>query len=123
MKRIFFFGIMAAVIMVALASSLSHAQPYPAAGRVVLPNGDPVQGMMVGIWWDGVNHGYVYTNSNGVWNAGIPLCSLFVTASVGPPTKENTQKATAFIQCSGSTTFADIVLACGGPRQPPCPHQ
>lgn len=116
MKRISFFAFAVAAILVVLAASPSYAWWYDAGGQVLLPNDDPVVGITVYLYVGGSYIGYDVTDSNGTWSFSFPNCNVVAQAMVD-------SAVSAVIQCSGFTTFPDIVLKCGGPKEPPCPQQ
>jgi hypothetical protein len=121
-RRTLFSLVVVCLAVLAIAAP-SLAWFYPAGGAVELPNGDRLPDFPVRFYNEsGWLIGYTYTNSVGVWSYYFPYCNTFVTACVGPYRLKTTECVTALIQCSGSTPFATIVLECGGPKQPPCPH-
>ena len=124
-KRVLLSAVVVALLMISIGAGSSFAW-YHARGRVIIPDGDPVVGIGVNFYRcsDGQFMGMDYTDNNGYWDADFVYCSMCVRACVGPfRMKGTTECVSNFILCSGTTHFADIVLECGGPKQPPCPHQ
>jgi hypothetical protein len=122
-KKQIFSGILAAIILVALAAGSSYAWPNHLYGRVLLPNGDPVVGLQVTLHFPQTGrYANVTTNYLGKWFLDLNDdldCNSQAYEQVG------TQKVYATIVCTSPfwTYFADLILQCGGPKQPPCPHQ
>jgi hypothetical protein len=110
------------VLVIGVAPSI--AQFYQADGAVELPNGDRLPDFPVAFYnLSGWLIGSTYTNSAGVWQYSFYDCNVYVTACVGPYRPYGTTECQReLIQCSGVTHFDTIVLECGGPKQPPCPH-
>jgi hypothetical protein len=127
-KRILLSAVLAA-FLVAVGASVCLAwcyNSYEGKGQVTIPNGDPVVGILVKFyrWGDGQYIGCTTTNDYGYWSYCFPYCQAFYTACVGEfRRKGTTECVTEIIGCSGITWFDDIVLECGGPKQPPCPSQ
>jgi len=116
--------LIALVTCFALPSSASP--PYKAWGKVVIPNGDPVVGVTVVFYVGEQRVGVTDTNDQGVWQfESWAYCDVYypVTACLGSLSGRG-ERVTGIIACDGPPTqFPDIVLQCGGPRQPPCPTQ
>jgi hypothetical protein len=125
-KRVLLSAMIVALLMITVGAGSSLAWYYHARGRVIIPDGDPVVGIGVNFYRceDGQKLGTVYTDDNGYWDAYFVYCEMCITACVGRfRMKGTTECVSSFIWCSGITWFEDIVLECGGPKQPPCPHQ
>jgi hypothetical protein len=121
-RRTLFSLVLVFLVLLALASP-SLAWFYHGGGAVELPNGDRLPDFPVNFYnQSGYFIGSTYTNSVGIWSFYFPYCNNFYTACVGPYRLKTTECVTALVQCSGSTYFGTIVLECGGPKQPPCPH-
>jgi hypothetical protein len=116
-------AVLVALAVIAVGAVPSVAWFYHAGGAVELPNGDRLPDFPVRFYnANGWLIGYTYTNSVGIWSYSFANCNIFVTACVGPYRLKTTECVTELIQCSGTTHFDTIVLECGGPKQPPCPH-
>lgn len=113
-------------LMTCIALPSSASPPYKAWGRVVIPNGDPVVGISVLFFCGQQQVGITTTNDQGVWEfESWAYCNVYypITACIGFLGGKG-ERVTAIIACDPPPTqFPDIVLNCGGPRQPPCPTQ
>lgn len=124
-KRLLLSAVIVAALMITIGAGSTMAWYYHATGRVIVPDGDPVEGIAVNFYHcgNGQGMGAVYTDENGYWDAYFVYCDMCVTACVGPFRRKGTTECVSnIIGCSGTTVFATIVLECGGPKQPPCPH-
>lgn len=121
-KRILLSAVIVAVVSTVAATSCL-AVIRPGGGKVVTPFDDPVEGITVKFYRGSTCIGSTTTNSQGTWSVYFYFCDELCTACVGSYRPKSTECVTELIQCSGYTAFADIVLECGGPKQPPCPGQ
>ena len=121
-KRILLSAVIVALVWTVAATSCL-AVIRPGGGKVVTPFDDPVVGITVNFYLGSTWIGDATTNSQGVWSVYFYFCDEICTACVGSYRPKSTECAAAIIQCTGYTSFPDIVLECGGPKQPPCPGQ
>jgi hypothetical protein len=127
-RRVVLSVVIAALLAVGWVSLLLASCPIPwfeGIGQVVIPGGQPVVGIYVKIYResDGYCVGGDYTDDEGYWSWCFPYCWNSYIACVGDLRENTTECVCDTIVCSGITWFPDIVLECGGPKQPPCPSQ
>ena len=97
---------------------------HDCGGKVTIPNGEPVVGIYVTLHnANCVPIGWDITDHLGRWFYTFDDCNMFVTACVFTCRIKTTECVTELIDCNDFTWFDDIVLECGGPKQPPCPRQ
>ena len=127
-RRVVLSAVIVALLAVGWVSVCLASCPIPwfeGRGQVVIPGGQPVVGIRVNIYreYDSDYMGGVYTDDNGYWSYCFPYCTTTYIACVGELREGTTECVCEAIACSGITWFPDIVLECGGPKQPPCPSQ
>ena len=122
-KQFLLSALILTVIVLAVGTTACLAW-HEFGGKVTIPNGEPVVGIQVSLYdADCTFIGYDFTDHLGRWFYHVDDCSIFVTACVFTCRIKTTECVTELILCNEFTWFDDIVLECGGPKQPPCPRQ
>lgn len=128
MKRsLLFVAILAIVLSTVGTSPRLMADTYIGWGRVLNSRGDPLP------WWpvtiyaprqgSGYDRIYIFTDYRGHWQYGFSLCNRTgIACALGTPDEEDATCCWQTIECEGSTYFCDLIIQCGGPKEPPCPR-